>query len=128
MDQKLLVGPDIDASQCLVRLMDEAALTPRAVAWIYNEDTDSWRLWIVPAETVSEKREFYRKLSVIVAKNRSVLGGLDTSSTQFMAPDHPAIQALGSIFRHEGIGNIQLSNSVLNGYYLPDAIVIRMAL
>ena len=70
MDQKLLVGPEIEGAKRLVGLMDKAGLNPRAALWVYNEDTEIWRLWIVPAPEIKEKLEFYRRLAVIVSENR----------------------------------------------------------
>jgi hypothetical protein len=127
MDQKLLVGPDIDASKRLVSLMDNEGLAPRAALWVYNEDTESWRLWIVPSSNVGEKVEFYRRLAVIVAENRDVLGGLDTSSTEFVKDSHPAIAGLRGVIRVAGLSEVRFSNNMLNGFYLPDAIILRMA-
>lgn len=126
MDQKLLVGPDIEASRNLVSLMDEAGITPRAALWVYNEDTDDWRLWIVPAVHLKDKLEFYRRVSEIVTKNRQILGDLDASSTEFVVDTHPAIKGLKPVIRVEGLSNTRFTHNMLNGFYLPDAIILRM--
>ena len=96
--------------------------------WVYNEDADSWRLWIVPGPEINDKFQFYRRLAEIVADNRNVLGDLDASSTQFMSESHPALVGLARFARVEGVSAIRLSNNMLNGYYLPDAVIIRMVL
>ncbi|MDB5476434.1 MAG: hypothetical protein JWP49_1945 [Phenylobacterium sp.] len=40
---------------------------------------------------------------------------------------HPAIVALGRMFHVTGRSSIHLSNNLLNGFYLPDGIVLKMA-
>ncbi len=126
MDQKLLVGPEIEGAKRLVGLMDKAGLNPRAALWVYNEDTEIWRLWIVPAPEIKEKLEFYRRLAVIVSENRELLGTLDTGSTEFVKESHPAIQGLKGLIRVESLSDVRFSNNMLNGFYLPDAIILRM--
>ena len=62
MDKDLLVS----SGTALVRVLDDNGLKPRAAMWVYNSDTDIWRLWIVPEKGVSDKAEFYRRLARII--------------------------------------------------------------
>jgi hypothetical protein len=123
VDQAILVG----AGQKLIGLMDDKGIGPRAAVWVYNPDTDNWRLWIVPPAEIHDQREFYRRTAEIVAFNGDELAGLDTGDVEMVREDHPAIVALKGMFRSVG-GAIQLSNNTLNGFYLPDGIILRMNL
>lgn len=123
MDQNSLVN---DGSK-LVELLDQSKLKPRAAMWVYNSETDSWRLWIVPSKEVKDKSEFYRILSDIISKHREEIPSFDISSVEFKLDDHPAITGLGSMIHMDGLGSAHLSNNRFNGFLLPDGIVLRMA-
>jgi hypothetical protein len=123
MDQNALVR---DASN-LIRWLDETSVRPRAAMWVYNSETDSWKLWIVPAGNVS-KSEFFLKLSEVISAHRNDLPGFDISEVEFKADNHPAIEGLKSMMRLEGIGSAHLSNNRVNGFFLPDGILMRMAI
>jgi hypothetical protein len=117
----------VDDGSKLVRWLDESKLKPRAAMWVYNSETDSWKLWIVPSTGVKDKREFYLELSNIISAHRDEIPGFDISSVEFKAESHPAVQGLKTMFRMEGLGSAHLSNNRLNGFLLPDGIVLRMA-
>lgn len=112
----------------LVALLDGSKAKPRAAMWVSNPETDIWRLWIVPSVEVQDKLEFYRILSDVISKNREEFPSLDISSIEYKKDDHPAINGLKSLIRMEGLGSAHLSNNRFNGFFLPDGIVLRMAL
>lgn len=95
--------------------------------WVYNSEVNSWKLWIVPAGEVS-KSEFFLKLSEIISAHRDELPGFDISEVEFKSDNHPAISGLKRIMRLEGIGRAHLSNNQFNGFFLPDGILMRMAI
>ncbi len=123
MDQNALVKDGCS----LVRYLDETEVRPKAAVWAHSPDTDTWKLWIVPHDPLSEP-EFYNQVSRVLSDHRDEMQGLDISTVEQKKPDHPAIKGLGSIIRFEGLGPLQFSNNMLNGFYLPDGIVLRMAL
>ena len=128
MADSVLVAPDVSAAQRLTRLLDASGIPPRAVVWAYESDRRAWRLWIVPPAGLSDKREFYLRLADVFAANASALVGFDLGEVQFVRDDHPAIRGLAKMFRLPGVNDAYVSDNVLNGYYLPDAIVIRVDL
>lgn len=111
----------------LVQWLDESKLKPRAAMWVYNSETESWKLWIVPAVQVKDKGDFYLELSKIISAHRDEIPGFDISSVEFKTDSHPAVQGLKTMFRMEGLGSAHLSNNRFNGFLLPDGIVLRMA-
>ena len=127
MAEATLVEPNVRGAQSLVRFMDESGLRPRAALWTYTSDTDSWKLWIVPPIGLTDKREFYLRLADIFAAHAEQLTGLGAGEVQFVDAEHPVIRGLGKIFQAEGPGEIRFTNNLLNGYFLPDAVIIRMA-
>ena len=94
----------------------------------HREDTDTWKLWLVPHKSVTDKRDFYRRLSEIVTKNREELGGVDAADAEMVPDTHPAIQGLGRFIKMTGLGSTHFSNNRFNNFYLPDGIVLRMDL
>jgi hypothetical protein len=123
MDKNGLVNEGTE----LVKILDGSKLKPRAAMWVYNSETDRWRLWIVPAKQVNDQLEFYRVLADLISKNRDKFPGLDISDIEFKQADHPAVSGMGSFLRMEGLGSAHFSNNRFNGFYLPDGIVLRMA-
>jgi hypothetical protein len=84
---------------------------------------------MVPAKSKSalDKRQFYRKVAEAISRHKDTTQGIDVGDTEVVPETHPAIAALSKMFRIEGTSSIFLSNNMLNGYYLPDGILLRMA-
>jgi hypothetical protein len=121
MDQEILVS----GGHALVKAMDESGLTPRLAMWVHNSDMDTWKLWLVPPQGLTDKQLFYRKLSEIVSSNREHLSGLDSSDTEMISEEHPAAKGLRRFIRAPGFSNIVFKGNMFNGFYLPDGIIIR---
>ena len=117
----------VKEGQCLVRHLDEGKVKPRGAVWVYSSDTELWRLWIVPSAQVTDKHEFYRLVSETISKYRAEMPTLDVGSVELKAADHPVVQGLGKFLRMEGIGAATFSNNRFNGFFLPDGVVLRMA-
>lgn len=122
MDQALLV----DSGHQLIELLEREGLPPRAVMWVSNPDTNTWKLWVVPHNSLSDKREFYRKISSLISKNRDTLHDLDGSDVEMIQDDHPAMKPLRMMFNITGKSFGRISNNRVNGFYIPDGIILRM--
>jgi|LauGreDrversion4_2_1035121.scaffolds.fasta_scaffold835758_2 hypothetical protein len=120
-------GALVDEGTRLVKLLDDSKLKPRAAMWVYNSETDIWKLWIVPAAGIDDKLAFYRLLAQVISAHRAELPSFDISSVEFKADSHPAVKGLGAMLRMEGLGSAHFSNNRFNGFLLPDGIVLRMA-
>lgn len=123
MDQDLLV----EAGHQLLKKLDQTPLRPRAAMWVNTQDTSIWRLWVVPANDKQDAHGFYRIVSEAISRNRDSMHNLDVSDIELMRSNHPAIQGLKALIRMEGEGSAHFSNNTLNGFFLPDGIVLRMA-
>lgn len=123
MDKDVLVK----SGHALVSLLDQTRIKPRAAMWVYNPDNDIWRLWVVCPRGTKEP-EFYRIVADAIAKHRDALPGLDISSVELADEGHPAMKGMGRFLRMEGLGSANFSNNRMDGFYLPDGIVLRMAL
>ncbi len=123
MDKTALVAE----GQTLVRRLDESKARPRGAIWVYSSDTDTWKLWIIPAVALIDKAEFYRLVSEAISAHRDEMPTLDVSSVEMKAANHPAVRGLGLVVRMEGLGSANFSNNLFNGFFLPDGVVLRMA-
>jgi hypothetical protein len=121
MDKNTLVS----SGQALVDQLDKSGLKPRAAMWVHSDDTDTWKLWIVPPENFTDKHDFYRQVSVVVAKNRQSLNGIDASDTEMIKDSHPAIRGLRNFIKAPGLQSISFAGNTFNGFYLPDGIILR---
>jgi len=124
VDQGVLV----DGGHALIDLLDADGTPPRAVVWIINNEADTRKLWVVPHKSVTDLREFYRRISTLVSAKRSAVHGLEASDVEMIKEDHPAITGLKFVARAPGKQVIQLTRGKFNGFFLPDSIILRMNL
>ena len=124
MDTAVLVSQ----AQALALRLDQTKIKPRAVMWVHQPDTGTWRLWITPDPSVSDKREFYRVVAETISRHPQELAGLDVGTTEYISAEHPAIKGMGRFINMPGIGSAQFTGNRFNGFFLPDGIVIRMDL
>jgi hypothetical protein len=82
---------------------------------------------VVPPPELDDKRAFYLQVARIVAEHQSELSGFDIGELQFVRADHPAIRGLRTFVRVDGVSDIRMTNNLLNGYLLPDSVIVRMA-
>lgn len=121
MDQNSLVS----SGHALIKALDAAGLPPRIAIWVHSSDTDTWKLWIVPPDTIKDKHEFYRTIAQIIAKHRVEVGGLVVSDIEMILDSHPAMQGLGRFIYVPGLNNVHFRGNLFNGFYLPNGIILR---
>ncbi len=124
MDQNTLVS----AGHALVKALDAIGLNPRLAMWVHATDTDTWKLWIVPPVGLTDKQEFYRRVSEVVSKNRAAFGGIDASDTEMVLDSHPAMRGLRGFISMAGLGSTYFSGNRFDDFYLPDGIILRVDL
>lgn len=118
----------VDEAHQLIRLMDEAGCPPKGAMLVRNPETDSWRLWIIPPDNLLDKRDFYGKVATLIVDRQDDFSLLDAGNVDLRSADHPAIQGLSRFIRADGLNSIHLSGNSFNGFYLPEGILLRMAL
>lgn len=126
MDKNALVND----GQTLVQLLDNTGIKPRGAMWVYSSDTDTWKLWIVPSQDfdVKQKHAFYQTVASQISGHRGRFQALDASDVELIAPNHPVVNPLGRMFRVEGLSSVFLGNNMVNGFYIPDGIMLRWAI
>lgn len=124
MDPTLLVG----TGRKLVDLFSAEHMPPRAAMWVHLPDDDVWKLWIVPPAELSDQLEFYKRAVTVISKHRDEVGDFDAADIKFVSADHPVMKGLAPMYRVTGNNEIRISSTLLNGYYLPDGIILHMTL
>lgn len=120
MAQEPLVESDIEAGRELVRALDRAGVPIVGAFWFYMTESDDWKLLIVTREADRGAHSLY--LKAIEQKGR-----LDLTKVQFVPPSSPVFRALSGAMRIEGLANKRLTQNMLNGVYIDDALVYRLA-
>jgi len=125
MDQNALV----EDGHNLIEAMSKSGIVPRGAMWVHSTDADVWRLWIVPPKDLTDKREFYRRVSEAITQNRDLFSSLDAGDVELISDTHPAIVGISRMFKVTGPrSSAFLSNNMVNGFYIPDGIVLLMNL
>lgn len=124
MDQGLLVT----SGHKLIELLAASGMKIRGAMWVRNPELGTWRLWLVPEKNFKDKREFYRRIAEVISHNRTTVSGIDVSDTEFIQDSHPAMKAMKSLFKVTTGGAIHMSGSQVNGFYLPEGIILQMDL
>lgn len=126
MDKSALVSD----GQALVRLLDDTSIKPKGAMWVYSPDIDIWKLWIVPSPgfDTREKHSFYQIVATVIANHRDQFQALEASDVELTSTNHPAVEPLKQMFRIEGLGSVFLGNNMVNGFYIPDGIMLRWAI
>ena len=108
----------------LTRRLDAAHLDVRASFWLYDSETNRWRLvlGIRQVDSWGPKR-VYAKVQQIARG----IQGLSISEVSAVSPQHPTIRLLRSAIQTgRQITSVQLSNVVVNDDVFEDAFIYRM--
>lgn len=123
MDQSILVR----SGQSLVELLDKTAARPRFAMWVNSSDNDNdnWKLWLVPAKGMNDKRAFYVTVADTLRDNSDILPGFDVGNVEYTAESKPVVQALNNQYHIPGLTSVDTSGSLFNGVFLRDGILLR---
>jgi len=125
-----LVRSDIDAGMNLIRALDEKDYGVVAALWLYNGDMDSWRMTIAYQGPGKDLEKKYLEAAIISAdwrKENPEGQILDLSKVKITSADDKFISGLRPALRVDGIGQIRFSNNTINGIFVEDALIHRLA-
>jgi hypothetical protein len=127
MAQALLVKEDIDAGRDLVRLLDEAGFPVTAAAWLYFPDVEEWRLVIGSPRASQKLQDAYMDIAVAMDAKGDLRKRIDLARVKLVPPSDLVLQAMGRAIRAPGLHEIHFQQSVINGIYIDDALIYRLA-
>ncbi len=125
MDQDILVTDRVQAGEAAIRALDAAGYDVSAAFWNYFSEPGGWRLVLVPRgfEGGAVTQEL---LKIIPILNQASVN-LDVSDIKIVASKHELIQALGRFMPKNDLGGVWASKNWIDGVYIEDAYIYRMA-
>lgn len=124
MDKNILVTD----GRALIDALSDQGAQPRAALWVHSSETDTWQFWVVPHKSIANMHDFYRQVSTTISQNQTSMGSLDSADVKFVKDEHPAMQALGRAFKVGRGSMMEFQSSTLNGFFMPDCIILLMNL
>ncbi|HEY0142301.1 MAG TPA: hypothetical protein VGF48_15490 [Thermoanaerobaculia bacterium] len=111
----------------LTRRLDDAAWPVIASFWYFVPDANQWRLMLASPNLESEgPKQSYEAISKAVSTLREYFDSLEFISV--VAPTHDVVQTLASAIQTgRTIDGIRLSKRMVDGHFIDDAYVYRMA-
>jgi hypothetical protein len=129
MGEKPLVESLVGEAITLVKKLDETGTPVSFAVWYYYVDADEWRLLIASTalDELLPKQEAVAYRKVIDAFSAISPATLSVSDLKVAATSYPLLQALKMLVRTgpQGIIQFHCSNSVLNGVFIKEAVILR---
>jgi hypothetical protein len=127
MAETVLVNSDIEAGQELVRLLDETGFPVTAAAWIYFPDVEEWRLIIRSPKAARNLQEAFLEIARAMDAKGDLRNRLDLARVKLVPPSDRMLEAMGKAVRISGLSTVRFSRNVVNGIYIDDALIYRLA-
>jgi len=127
MAQAVLVKEDIEAGMELLRLLDARNFPITGAAWIYFPDIEEWRLVIRTPRAEQNLQGALLDIAVAMDAAGDLRSRLDLSRMKLVPPSDRMLQAMGSVVRAPGLQSIRFSRNMINGIYIDDALIYRLA-
>jgi hypothetical protein len=131
MDNTTLVIPYLppdwqDKGEAFLRALDAAGVPVTAAYWLYAEET-GWRLVLASPEVeqFGPKHFYMRVLGVLRSLPESVLSSGIITAVPSYEPSAVALRK--AVPSGQGIVRVRVTGNVLNGLYIPDALVYRVS-
>jgi len=125
MDKESLAVSEIEVGKKLAHVMDQSNIAFDAALWLYEGDSQGWKYIVVPHREDQERKAFLLELSKLI--NRDVRD-FDIGDIRLLDKNKPIINALRKLIRVDGIGGIRASRNTIDGQYVDDAYIYRMAI
>ena len=120
MAQDTLVDAELSAGREFVQALDKAGIPVVGALWFYHTDVDRWKMLVATPQAAKGTRNLYAAAIRLKPK-------LDLSRVEFVPPESPLIRALRGFIRIDGLGGVRMSQNMLNGVYVDDAYIYRLA-
>jgi len=127
MAETVLVNSDIEAGRELVRLLDAAGFPVTAAAWIYFPDVEEWRLVIRSPKAAKNLQEGLLELARAMDAKGDLRSRLNLARVKLVPPSDRMLEAMGKAVRISGLSTVRFSRNIVNGIYIDDALIYRLA-
>jgi hypothetical protein len=127
MAQAVLVKEDIEAGMELLRVLDAKKFPITGAAWIFFPDIEEWRLVMRSPRAERDLQSALLDIATAMDEAGDLRSRLDLSRIRLVPPNDRLLQAMGSAMQVQGLSNIRFSKSLINGIYIDDALIYRLA-
>ena len=127
MAEATLVDADIEAGRELVRALDAEGFPVTAAAWIHFPDDDEWRLVIRTPEASKDLLAALGKVQQAMEARGDLRRRLHLPRVKLVPPNDRLLEAMGRTIQVPGISTIRWERNMVNGMYIGDAVVYRLA-
>lgn len=130
MATEQLVRSEIDAGLELVRVLDQAGFGVAAALWLFSGETGTWRFVVATKDGKREVSRKYLEAATAISRWRDEHPNdaiLELDRVRIVDAQDPLITGLAPIVKIDGLSEIRLSNNLINGVYVEDALIHRLA-
>ena len=127
MDHVALVDSEVEAGRKLLDALDESGFSTAAAMWMYFADHSEWRVVLALADGISNLKSEYMKVARVLNLHPDIKSRIDLSRIKIVSTKDSMISGLLGLVRVTDGGTIRFSTSVVNGVFVEDALIYRMA-
>ena len=128
MGSGTLVDIEVGASKALVELLNARSAKVYAAFWLLDDESSNWAFHIAAQVFEDSGRHAaYQTIAECLAAIAEP-GGLALHSIVVTSRFDPTVRLLGSAIRVGGMSEVRLSNNVINGVRIPDALIMLLDL
>ncbi len=129
MAAPVLVTDDVAAGIKLIRVLHERGFAVAAAAWIYYTESEDWRLVLGTPRAELDLTAAYLDLINWLKSMPDLERRIGSERVKLVSPDDPTLGALAKNIRinRNGRDTVRLSHDTVNGIYIDDAVVYRLA-
>jgi hypothetical protein len=124
-----LTSAMVDAGARLASKLDEMGVATTAALWLFEPELNEWRLVFASPEVATRgPREIYEKIRVAIKELQDKATAVPLSAVVLMDANADLIRLLRTALKTEGgINRIRFSKDVINGHFIDDALIYRIA-
>ena len=129
MASEPLVTSEIEGGLKLLQVLDEAQFGIKAAFWFYHSDQERWRFVIATEDGDRNVEAKYLEAANAIAKarERGASDLLPLDKVKITGAKDPLVKGLGMMIRMSGTGSVRFSRNMINGIYVEDALIHRLA-
>ncbi|PER24661.1 hypothetical protein CN490_22925 [Bacillus cereus] len=129
MDKAILVERDFKDGALLIKSLDANKFPVSSAFWIYNSESELWRLIIAtPLVDLLGRRNAYTQVNKIIHKLGANID-IPLQSISVISPKHMLVKVLRKAIHTESdaISSIRFTNNTIGNSFIEDAYIYRMS-
>lgn len=119
----------VEAGAALTQKLDEMGVPTTAALWLFEPEVNEWRLVFASPEVGTRgPREVYEKIRKAIDQLTEKARAAPLSAIALIDADADLVRLLRVALKtDDGIQRIRFSKNVVNGHFIDDALIYRVA-